>query len=279
MWRLIRMPAAGAGASAAGGAAESPAQAETAAAFRSAAKAGGITVLIGAVAAAITGDTLAKIMTSYQPMKMAAAEALYHTSQPASFSLFTIGTLNGSHEVFSIRIPRMLSFMATANFNSKVDGIDNLQALYSQRYGPGSYTPIIPLTYWSFRLMIAVGMLAALIALVGLWAVRRGHQPRSRWLLWAVLLLPVLPLIANSFGWIFTEMGRQPWIVFGQMKTAAGVSAGSAGAVLASLIVLTVLYAILGVIMVKLMIKEARAGLPDEPPAHEGEDKPLAFAY
>jgi cytochrome d ubiquinol oxidase subunit I len=280
MWRLIRMPAAaGAGASAAGGAAESPAQAETAAAFRSAAKVGGITVLIAAVAAAITGDTLAKIMTSYQPMKMAAAEALYHTSQPASFSLFTIGTLNGSREVFSLRIPRLLSFLATANFNSKVDGIDNLQALYSQRYGPGSYTPIIPLTYWSFRLMIAVGMLAALIALVGLWAVRRGHQPRSRWLLWAVLLLPVLPLIANSFGWIFTEMGRQPWIVFGQMKTAAGVSAGSAGAVLASLIVLTVLYAVLGVIMARLMFKEARADLPDEPPAHEGEDKPLAFAY
>jgi cytochrome d ubiquinol oxidase subunit I len=280
MWHLIRRPAAaGAGASAAGGAAESPAQAETVAAFRSAAKVGGITVLIAAVAAAITGDTLAKIMTTYQPMKMAAAEALYHTSQPASFSVFTIGTLNGSQEVFSIRIPRLLSFLATANFNAKVDGIDNLQALYSHTYGPGSYTPIIPVTYWSFRLMIVVGMLAALIALVGLWAVRRGHQPRSRLLLWAVLLLPVLPLIANSFGWIFTEMGRQPWIVFGQMKTAAGVSAGSAGAVLASLIVLTVLYAVLGVIMVRLMVKEARAGLPDEPPAHEGEDKPLAFAY
>jgi len=249
------------------------------AAFRSAAKAGGITMLIAAVAAGITGDTLAKIMTTYQPMKMAAAEALYHTSQPASFSLFTIGTLNGSREVFSIRIPRLLSFLATANFNGKVDGIDNIQALYSHIYGPGSYTPIIPVTYWGFRLMIAVGMLAALIALVGLWALRGGRQPRSRWLLWAVLLVPVLPLIANSFGWIFTEMGRQPWIVFGQMKTAAGVSAGSAGEVLASLIVLTVLYAVLGVIVVGLMVKEARAGLPDEPPAHEGEDKPLAFAY
>jgi cytochrome d ubiquinol oxidase subunit I len=278
MWRLIRRPAARAAGAGQEGVEKSAAEAETAA-FRSAAKVGGVTVLIAAAATAITGDTLGKIMTSYQPMKMAAAEALYHTAKPASFSIFTIGTLNGSREVFSIRIPRLLSFLADANFNGKVDGIDNIQALYTHIYGPGSYTPIIPVTYWSFRLMIAAGMLAALVALVALWTLRGGRRPRSRWLLAAVLLLPLLPLIANSFGWIFTEMGRQPWIVFGQMRTVAGVSSTSAGDVLGSLITLLVIYAVFLVVVVRLMIKEARADLSDEPPAHEGEDKPLSFAY
>jgi cytochrome d ubiquinol oxidase subunit I len=263
VWHLIRRPDAGS------------------AAFRSAAKAGAVTVLVAAVALGISGDVDGKIMTSQQPMKMAAAEALYHTSKPGSFSLFTIGTLNGSREVYSIRVPGLLSFLASGSFNGKVDGIDNLQALYSQIYGPGSYTPIIPVTYWSFRLMIGVGLLAALIALIVLWAMRRGRQPRSRWLLWSVLALPLLPLIANSFGWIFTEMGRQPWIVFGQMKTAAGVSSGSAGTVLASLIVLTLLYGGLAVIEAGLLIKYARAGVQDEPQPPAGgseEEKPLAFA-
>ena len=241
---------------------------------------------------AITGDIQGKIMTKYQPMKMAAAEALYHTSQPASFSLFTIGSLNGSKEVFSIRLPRLLSFLATGSFSGKVQGIDNIQSLYAQTYGPGSYTPIIPVTYWSFRLMIGIGLLAALIALVALWVLwrsRRAGDPlrinltggKRRALLWSVIALPLLPLVANSFGWIFTEMGRQPWMVFGQMKTAAGVSANSAGEVLASVIILTLLYGGLAVIEVGLLLKYARAGLPEEPPpgAPSDEDKPLELVY
>ena len=96
-------------------------------------------------------------MTSVQPMKMAAAEALYETSQPASFSLFTIGTLDGSKELFSIRVPNVLSFLATGDFNGKVEGINDLQASYEQLYGPGDYRPIIPVTYWTFRLMIGAG--------------------------------------------------------------------------------------------------------------------------
>jgi cytochrome bd ubiquinol oxidase subunit I len=281
MWHLIRRPA---GADAASQSA--------ATAFRSAAKAGAITVLVAAVFTFITGDIQGKIMTKYQPMKMAAAEALYHTSQPASFSLFTIGSLNGTKEVFSIRLPRLLSFLANGNFNGKVLGIDNIQSLYSQKYGPGSYTPIIPVTYWSFRLMIGTGLLAALIAIVVLWVLWRSRKAgdplrinlsrgKRLVLLWSVIALPLLPLAANSFGWIFTEMGRQPWLVFGQMKTAAGVSANSAGEVLASLIILTLLYGGLAVVEVGLLLRYARAGLPEEAPpgAPGGEDKPLELVY
>jgi cytochrome d ubiquinol oxidase subunit I len=287
MWHLIRRPGV------------------NSAAFRSAVKAGAITAIAGAIVTVGTGDIQGKLFTTrYQPMKMAAAEALYHTSKPAPLSLFTVGTLNGAKEVFTIGVPRLLSFLGTGNWNGTVRGIDNLQSFYNQVYGPGSYTPIIPVIYWSFRLMIGVGLLTALISLIALWAVRRGHlagqggRPhgtsrslrsrgtsrslRSRLLLWAVLAMPLLPLAANAFGWILTEMGRQPWLVYGQLKTAAGVSANSGGEVLASMIVLTLLYGTLAVIEAGLLLKYARAGLTDEPApgaAEPGEEVEPALVY
>ena len=248
--------------------------------FRSAARAGAVTVLIAALATIATGDIQGKLMTKYQPMKMAAAEALYHTAKPAPFSLFTIGTLNGSRPVFQVTLPHLLSFLATGNWSGQVQGIDNIQSLYAQVYGPGSYTPIIPVTYWSFRLMIGIGMLAALVALIQLWTLRKGRTPRSRWLLGAAIILPLLPLLANSLGWLFTEMGRQPWLVFGQMKTAAGVSSNSAGEVLTSLIVLTALYGVLAVIEAGLLLRAIRNGLPSvSPPAPDVDDRPMSLVY
>ena len=239
---------------------------EQALAFRKALKAGIITTVAAAVVVVITGDIQGKLFTQhYQPMKMAAAEALYHTAKPAPFSLFTIGSLNGAHAIWELTVPRVLSFLATGNWSAQVQGIDNLQQQYAAQYGPGSYTPIIPVTYWSFRAMIGAGMLAALIALIAAWATRRGRVPRSKWLLAGAIALPLLPLLANTTGWIITEMGRQPWLVYGQMKTSAGVSANSGGEVLASLIIFTVLYGVLAVIEAGLMLKYIRAGLADEP--------------
>ncbi|HEY3009080.1 MAG TPA: cytochrome ubiquinol oxidase subunit I [Micromonosporaceae bacterium] len=254
------------------------------AAFRSALRLGAWTTLVAAAAVAVSGDIQGKIMTDVQPMKMAAAEALYHTEQPAAFSLLTVGTLDGSKEVFAVKLPGVLSFLATGSFDGRVQGIDDLQAQYAAAYGPGSYTPIIPVTYWSFRLMIGFGILAALVALWALWATRGGRTPSSRWLLRAGLTLPLFPLAANSFGWIFTEMGRQPWVVFGQMRTANGVSPSvSTGEVVTSLAGFTLLYGALAVVEVGLLLKYARAGLPDVTPAEAeqepGDDRPLAFAY
>jgi cytochrome d ubiquinol oxidase subunit I len=252
--------------------------------FRSALRLGAWTTLVAAAALAITGDTQGKVMTEVQPMKMAAAEALYRTEKPASFSIFTIGSLDGRHELFSIKLPNLLSFLATGSPTGRVQGIDDLQAQYSARYGEGSYIPNIPITYWGFRLMIGLGMAAAAIALWALWAHRRGRTPSSRWLARVGLLTPLLPLAANTAGWIFTEMGRQPWLVFGQFRTADGVSPGvSAATVLTSLIVFTALYGVLAVVEVRLLVRYAKAGLPDlHPPAQPDDtttDRPLAFAY
>ena len=144
MWQLVRHPL------------------RDTAAFRSAARVGAIVVIIAASGVALTGDRQAKVMTQVQPMKMAAAEALYNTKSSAGFSIFTIGTLEGGDEVFSLRVPRLLSYLAAGDFNAEVEGINNLQAAYSAKYGPGDYTPNIPLTYWAFRLMMGVGMAAAL---------------------------------------------------------------------------------------------------------------------
>ncbi len=244
-----------------------------------------VTVLVGSLGVVVSGDLQARLMTEQQPMKMAAAEALYDTVAPASFSLFTIGSLDGSQELFSLRVPKVLSFMATGSFEGEVEGVNQLQAAAEQTYGPGNYTPNIPVTYWMFRLMIGFGMLAALLSVAGLWFTRRrARRPVPRWFHRAALLALVTPFAANSAGWIFTEMGRQPWAVYGVLRTADGVSPSvGAGTVLLSLIVLTLLYGVLAVIDGVLMVRYAQAGPPPPAvPADVDDDdapRPLAVAY
>ena len=243
------------------------------------------TVLVACVATAVTGDVDGKIMTDQQPMKMAAAEALYHTSEPASFSLFTIGSLDGKSEVWSVRVPGLLSFLGTGSFHGKVEGIDNVQAAEVAKYGPGTYTPVIPVTYWSFRLMIGFGVLAGAVAAFGLWLTRRGRtpEPARRWFWRAAMWSFVLAPLASSFGWIFTEMGRQPWSVFGVLATKESVSPTVGTATVAtSLIVLTALYGLLAVIEVGLMLRTAKRGpdVSDQPGtvSDDGEAR-LGFVY
>jgi len=254
---------------------------------RSTLKLGAIVSLVAAAALGITGDQDAKIMVQQQPMKMAAAEALYETAQPAPFSVLTIGTLDGSEPIFTIEIPGALSFLATGTFDGKVEGINNLEAQYQQQYadtGIQSFTPYIPVTYWGFRFMIGFGMLGALFALVGWWASRKGRIPSSKWLIRMAIIAPLMPLIGNSAGWIFTEMGRQPWIVFGLMPTSEGVSPGvSAATVLTSLAVFTLIYGALAVVEVGLLLRAIKQGPPEsvvDPFADHGDpDRELTVTY
>jgi cytochrome d ubiquinol oxidase subunit I len=231
-------------------------------------------------------------MTEVQPMKMASAEALYDTEGSAGFSIFTIGSLSGNQEEFAVKVPGLLSFLATGHTDSTVEGINQLRAQYEKTYGsdpgatyysPGDYTPIIPITYWSFRLMIGLGLLAAAGAALILWLTRKGRVPTRRVWVWVAIAMPLLPVAANSFGWIFTEMGRQPWAVFGVMTTAHAVSPGvGAGTVLTSLLTFTLVYAVLAVVEIGLVLKYVRAGadpLPEDTGPTDTPDRPLAFAY
>ncbi len=261
--------------------------------FRPAMKAGAVVTLVAAVGVSITGDLFSKIMVEQQPMKMAAAEALYDTQEDAPFSVLTIGDVTGDSATPIIEVPGLLSFLSTGDVNATVDGINDLQAAYEAQYGPGDYVPYVPVTYWSFRLMIGVGMLAAAWALWALWRYRRGRNPQgtgpvNKAFTIATPLIVLAPLAASTFGWIFTEMGRQPWVVFGEQLTADAVSPLlTTTEVWISLIGFTLVYAILAVIEVALLLKYIKQGAPEQvvaDPYEEAakqadEDKQLYFAY
>ncbi|MEI9907254.1 MAG: cytochrome ubiquinol oxidase subunit I [Actinomycetota bacterium] len=252
---------------------------------RSTLKLGLVTMLISFIVIGASGDFTSRVMVDQQPMKMAAAEALYDTTDSAPFSLLTIGTLDGSRSVFQIDIPSALSFLSTGDFHGVVQGVNDLQKQYEEKYGPGNYKPNIPLAYWSFRLMIGFGFLGALFALIALWQMRKGLLPRGRWFAPAMISLPFLPLIANSFGWIFTETARQPWAVFGLIKTSDGVSqVVSTGAVLFTMIAFTALYGALAVIEVGLILRTIKVGPKVEVESDVSsiggsDDRPLVMSY
>jgi len=261
--------------------------------YRTGIRTGAVVLLVAGLGVAVSGDFAGKVMTEVQPMKMAAAEALYDTEQPADFSLFTVGTPDGEQEKFAVKVPRLLSFLATGSTDGRVEGINQLREQYQQTYGsdpgaryysPDGYVPNIPVSYWSFRFMIGLGVLAAGLAVLILYVTRREKAPSGRVWRWIAITLPLMPLLANSFGWLFTEMGRQPWAVFGVMTTAQSVSPGvSAFEAGASLLVLTLVYAVLAVVEVGLILKYIQLGAEKNPvvPDHADPDpdRPLAFAY
>ncbi|MHA6761676.1 cytochrome ubiquinol oxidase subunit I [Streptacidiphilus sp. PAMC 29251] len=274
-----------------------------------------ITVVFG-LGTAISGDTLGKVMFQQQPMKMAAAEALWDTAKPAPFSIFAYGDVSQGRNTIEISVPGLLSFLASGNFHAAVPGINNVQAQEKAKYGnlAPSYEPNIPVAFWGFRWMIGFGMTSFMIGIAGLWLTRKrfwlapeyrrgGEEPPllmvtkkrelgpflSNWAWRGAILTMAFPLVANSWGWIFTEMGRQPWAVYGLMTTADAVSPSvSIGEQITSLTVFTLLYALLAVIEFRLLITYAKAGPTDEePPSTDptlrgpsgDADKPLAFAY
>ncbi|WP_025132970.1 cytochrome ubiquinol oxidase subunit I [Leucobacter sp. PH1c] len=258
--------------------------------MRTALRFGAWTNIIAFLGVGLTGHSLGMVMTETQPMKMAAAEALYENASgaDASFSIFSLGTPDGAHEIFSIRIPYLLSFLSTGTFDGSVEGIRNLQSDYEAMYcgadslmtcpSDGQFAPIIWVTYWAFRWMIGLGALAALVSAVGLWLTRKNTElPAWTWKV-AIWTAPI-PMLASLVGWIFTEMGRQPWIVFGVMTTEQGVSPGVPGwAVLVSLIVFTVVYGALAVVEFKLITKAAKEGPPEIANDVDGEPDHQALA-
>ena len=228
--------------------------------------------LVGLVASTLVflgGHTNGQYMFETQPMKFSAIEAHWETSQPADFSILTIGDLSGKREVWSIRVPRVLSFLACNNFDCEVRGVNDLQAEYEAAYGPGDYVPLMVVTYWTFRFMMTVGLLMMALSAWFLFSTRKDYE-NAKWMKWVPWVL-VLPYIANTSGWILTEMGRQPWIVQGLLTVEKAVSPNLTTLdLLISLIGYAVVYGSLGVAMFYLMKKYAIAG-PDAA-IHESVD-------
>jgi cytochrome d ubiquinol oxidase subunit I len=213
----------------------------------------------------VVGNRFGAAVTSAQSMKIAASEAQWETCQPCSFSLFQIGgfTKDDPTPSFSIQVPRLLSYMATGSFNGKVQGLNPLQAQEESRYGPGNYMPDVRVIYWSMRVMAYMGMLMFAVAAVGAWLYWKRKLATSRWFARIGIVAISFPYIAASFGWVLTEMGRQPWIVQGLLKTSQANSPNVGTTWLGiSLGVFIALYVTLGVVDFVLMRRYANPGRP-----------------
>ncbi|MDT8896668.1 cytochrome ubiquinol oxidase subunit I [Thermanaerothrix sp. 4228-RoL] len=223
----------------------------------------------------LIGHTQAQRMVEFQPMKIAAAEALLRTENPASFSLLSLVDQSNMREIISIRIPRVLSLLAYNRLDGEVKGVIDLQQEYQARFGPGYYVPDITVTYWSFRLMVGSGFLMFFLAAYALWRVMRREVMQSRFKLLNVYPLALfLPYLANISGWLLTEMGRQPWVVYGKMRTADAVSPNLSGSmVLTTLIGFTLVYGLLMLADIYLLAKYAKAGPEPKATGHPLEEQ------
>lgn len=212
--------------------------------------------LIGSVGVGGIGHFQGQFMVEHQPMKMAVAEAHWNTENPASLSLLTIGNWEQTEDVFSIRIPALLSIMTYNRPYGEVKGINQLKDEFAQTYGPGDYVPPVALNYWSFRAMVGAGGLMVLLSFLGvLWSKDRRLDAKT-WYLKAMMFAAGLPYLAVTTGWILTETGRWPWIVYGLQRIDQAVSPNvPAWNIIISLVTMTVLYTVLSIIALKLGLK------------------------
>lgn len=212
------------------------------------------------IMAATTGHKQAQHVAENQPMKLAAMEALWKTEEPASFSLFAIIDQDKGESLREIKLPLLLSVLAHNNTTGEVKGIEELQKTLEAKYGPGNYIPPVAVLYWAFRIMVGLGMAFILLSLWGLWSWWRGNLQNNRLLLIISLVMLFMPYLANSAGWVLTEMGRQPWVVYGLLKTVDAVSPSITSAyVWISMIGFTVIYGVLAVVDVVMLRRYALA--------------------
>jgi cytochrome d ubiquinol oxidase subunit I len=227
--------------------------------FSQAFKLASIICIISVLGVAMAGDLQGKHVVKTQPMKMAAIEALWDTEQPASFSIIAGIDETNKEKTFSLDVPGLLSFLAWGDFNAEVQGINDLQAQYEKDLGAGNYIPPVTLTYWSFRIMIGMAGLMLLVCLLIVLKLKNQKYLNSEWLLKLAILLIPLPYISNSCGWIVTEVGRQPWIVYNLLRVENAVSKSVAsGWVLTSLLGFIVIYGTITVITVGLMARTVK---------------------
>jgi cytochrome d ubiquinol oxidase subunit I len=201
-----------------------------------------------------------------QPMKMAAAEALWQTENPASFSLLSIVDEQAQRDIVSLRLPGVLTWLYSFRAEGEVPGIKNLQAEHVQKYGPGNYVPPVMLTYFAFRLMVGAGFLMLGLALLSLLLVVTKQFDRVRRFVIVLTAAIILPYVANTCGWLMTEVGRQPWVVYGLMKTVDAVSPTvTGGMVLFSVVLFTLVYSALMVADIYLLARYAKDESAGEP--------------
>jgi len=217
--------------------------------FQTSFKWAAVYALIGIALAGTIGHFQGQFLVRHQPMKMAAAEALWETEQPASFSVVT-----------GVKIPGVLSFLSYNNFTAEVKGLNDLSADMAAKYGgaPDDYIPPVSLNYWSFRTMVYIGTFLGLVALFAVFLAFTDKFTKYGWFLTILIVSGFLPFLLNSAGWVLAETGRWPWIVYELLKVEAGVTPAdtvSAGTVSFTLIAFTLLYTAVTIVTAYLIFK------------------------
>ena len=272
--------------------------------WRAATRLGAWVMVVAAIFVMGSGHYMAQTEARLQPMKLAASEGHFETQTGAPFSIVAIFTADGTELVWSLDVPYVLSILAFNDPHAEVLGIVDLQEIYStegfQQYDGSrndiqeefahqldnvrdntNFVPNVWVSYYSFRLMMGLGLGAAAIGAFVLFVTRgnRKVQPSKAWTA-LMISLPLLPLAANSFGWILTEMGRQPWIVNGVLLTQSSVSATVAPwEILTSMILFTLVYGIIAVIVVSLFLKQIQKGLVELAKPTPEDASVVYFAY
>ncbi|HEX2708854.1 MAG TPA: cytochrome ubiquinol oxidase subunit I [Solirubrobacterales bacterium] len=238
-------------------------------------------VTIAAIVTVFVGHFNGILMSHQQPMKMAAADAVFETKTGAGLSLFATGDFKSNPEGLNrnVEIPQLLSWISTGYPNGEIQGINNLNRKYQHKYGPGNYTPIVGITYWTWRAMLGCAGLMLLFGAYGWWLLHRGRLKQSRRFLTIAVPAVALPFAASATGWLFTEMGRQPWAVFGLLKTnVANSPSVGAAEIWITLVGFTLLYGVLAAIAGRVFLKTVKKG-PVEAGKAEEPGQELALAY
>jgi cytochrome d ubiquinol oxidase subunit I len=210
--------------------------------------------LVASLLQAVTGHTSAQGVAKNQPVKLAAFEGLYKTTSNAPLTV--VGWVDEQNQkVVGLQIPDMLSFLAFNNFHATVTGLDSV---------PPADRPPVQASFQFFHGMVGIGFTMIAIAALGFLYFRHGSLHERRWLLWILVFSVLLPQFANQLGWFAAEVGRQPWIVYGVMRTPEGFSKIlETNVVLSSLILITFIYFLLFAVFIYLLNDKIQHG-PDD---------------
>jgi len=226
-----------------------------------------IGVIAGAIASLVvifpTGDQNAADVTDYQPIKLAAMEGLFESTHGAPMAIIGMPSVETRTLIDPVFVPSLLSYLAYGNFNSTVKGL----TAYADELWPP-----VELTYYAYHIMVGLGTIFSCLTLIALLLLWRRRLYGARPLLWAIMLATPFPYIANEAGWTVTEVGRQPWIVYGLMRTDHGISPTVAtGETVFTLIGFVGMYLLLGLLYLYFTLHEIGLGpARDEHPAATG---------
>ena len=212
-------------------------------------------LVIGMIASLVivySGDRQGKIVGEYQPAKLAAMEGVYETTEAGTpMLLFGVPDSDAGTMRYKVEIPGLLSFLTHGDFDKPVDGLD--------KFEPD--VPPVAIPFYSFHVMVGLGIYFIVLTLYGLWCLKKGTLYRKRWLLWIFVFSVIGPFIANQLGWIAAEVGRQPWIVYNLLKTGDAVSNGLAASnVVGSIVMFGIIYVMLFAVWIHLLNEKIKKG-------------------